>query len=200
MPDGGRIAHALHPPSARWRRYVQAGPKAAFPLTLLLLQVGLQAGWLRVRYLVVLHCRRCCCWLRAASCWHEPVCKPAACTCTHGPAGKPLAGLLQPPPSHCHTATLPHCLQAPLLRGEPAVQARVFDLLYNLSVHGELLYDAAADAVPDDAAVLAEAGGQGGCCRWRVYMRCCACTVGCSTAPAVSSAVPGAPSPHSMPL
>lgn len=49
-------------------------------------------------------------------------------------------------------------LQAPLLRGEPAVQARVFDLLYNLSVHGELLYDAAAEAVPEDAPALAEAG------------------------------------------
>ncbi|PRW39232.1 hypothetical protein C2E21_7090 [Chlorella sorokiniana] len=48
-------------------------------------------------------------------------------------------------------------LQAPLLRGDPAVQARVFDVLYNLSVHGELLYDAAAEAVPEDAPALAEA-------------------------------------------
>lgn len=38
------------------------------------------------------------------------------------------------------------------------MQARVFDLLYNLSVHGELLYDAAAEAVPEDAPALAEAG------------------------------------------
>ncbi|KAL4856367.1 hypothetical protein ACK3TF_003171 [Chlorella vulgaris] len=49
-------------------------------------------------------------------------------------------------------------LQRPLVGGEAAaVQARVFDLVYNLSVHGELLYDSAAEAVPDDTAALADA-------------------------------------------
>lgn len=49
--------------------------------------------------------------------------------------------------------------QKPLLSGDPATQCRVFDMLYNLSIHGELLYDTAAEAVPEDAPVLAEAGG-----------------------------------------
>lgn len=48
-------------------------------------------------------------------------------------------------------------LQKPLLSGDPATQCRVFDMLYNLSIHGELLYDTAAEAVPEDAPVLAEA-------------------------------------------
>ncbi|KAL4440437.1 hypothetical protein ABPG75_003438 [Micractinium tetrahymenae] len=48
-------------------------------------------------------------------------------------------------------------LQKPLLSGDPATQCRVFDLLYNLSIHGELLFDTAAEAVPEDAPVLAEA-------------------------------------------
>ncbi len=50
-------------------------------------------------------------------------------------------------------------LQKPLLSGDSATQCRVFDLLYNLSVHGELLFDTAAEAVPEDAPALAEAGG-----------------------------------------
>ncbi len=75
---------------------------------------------------------------------------------------EPATSAFDPPPGHrqcrARTCAATLCLQAPLLRGEPAVQARVFDLLYNLSVHGELLYDAAAEAVPEDAPALAEAG------------------------------------------
>lgn len=48
-------------------------------------------------------------------------------------------------------------LQKPLLSGDPGVQCRVFDVLYNLSVHGELLYDTSAEAMPADAAALADA-------------------------------------------
>lgn len=36
----------------------------------------------------------------------------------------------------------------------------MFDLLYNLSVHGELLYDSAAAALPEDAPALADAGAR----------------------------------------
>ena len=45
--------------------------------------------------------------------------------------------------------------QKPLLHGLPAAKARCFHLLYNLSVHGELLYPSAAEAA--EASVL-EAG------------------------------------------
>lgn len=69
-----------------------------------------------------------------------------------------LSSVLLCPHATKNGATAHPPLQAPLLRGDPAVQARVFDLLYNLSVHGELLYDAAAEAVPEDAPALAEAG------------------------------------------
>ncbi|PSC72009.1 hypothetical protein C2E20_4726 [Micractinium conductrix] len=48
-------------------------------------------------------------------------------------------------------------LQKPLLSGDAATQARVFDFVFNLAVHGELLYDAAAEALPEDAPALADA-------------------------------------------
>ncbi|GAB4814014.1 hypothetical protein N2152v2_001060 [Parachlorella kessleri] len=48
-------------------------------------------------------------------------------------------------------------LQKPLVRGHPAAKARCFHLLYNLSIHGELLYPSAADSSASDPGVLLEA-------------------------------------------
>lgn len=58
----------------------------------------------------------------------------------------------------CCTCTypfMPHPMQKPLVHGLPAAKARCFHLVYNLSVHGELLYPSVAEAA--EAAVL-EAG------------------------------------------
>eukprot|EP00887_Chlorella_sp_A99_P002375 scaffold10.g2375.t1 len=53
-------------------------------------------------------------------------------------------------------------LQKPLLGGSAAVKARVFDMLFNLSVHGELLYTPAAqEAASQEAQAEAEARGGG---------------------------------------
>jgi hypothetical protein len=72
------------------------------------------------------------------------------------PATATSCVLMSPPPP------VPRLLQKPLVGGDAAAQARVFDLLYNLSIHGELLYDTAAEALPEDAPALADAGGLAG--------------------------------------
>ena len=48
-----------------------------------------------------------------------------------------------------------------MLSGNPAAQARAFDLLYNLSVHGQLLYPAPELSEAAPAAALADAGKAG---------------------------------------
>ena len=130
--------------------YVTAGPKASFPLALMLLQARSHSG--------------------ATSLWQAGV--PAA---LHAALPCPAYRWLLAGHGACFTSALPCPVplllpQKPLLEGEAAEQARVFDLLYNLSIHGELLYDAAAEAVPEDAPALADAGarpgggGLRGCC------------------------------------
>ena len=50
-------------------------------------------------------------------------------------------------------------LQRAVLYGDGAAKARVFDLILNLAVHGEMLYDVPGDQVPpEEDAAIAEAG------------------------------------------
>lgn len=59
-------------------------------------------------------------------------------------------------------------LQRALSSGRPAAQARVFDLLYNLSLHGELLYLSPAAEVPETAAAIRQSGAdRAGLAGWR---------------------------------
>jgi len=48
-------------------------------------------------------------------------------------------------------------LQRALLHGDGIARARVFDVIMNLAVHGELLYHAPGDQVPEDDAAVVEA-------------------------------------------
>lgn len=48
-------------------------------------------------------------------------------------------------------------LQRAMVHGDGTACARVFDLIMNLAVHGELLYDAPGDQVPEDDAAVVEA-------------------------------------------
>ena len=52
-------------------------------------------------------------------------------------------------------------LHRAVVYGDAAAKARVFDLILNLAVHGELLYNAPADQVPEDDATVVEAGKKG---------------------------------------
>lgn len=160
--------------------YVRAGPQAAFPLTLLLLQVRVClccacGSWVGGQSGVagLPSPSPCCCSLcLACEASVAEACRAAPAlpwgresplpwsweSCQVGALLPYALAHTAPTPPHFPTATT-QVPQKPLMGGEPAAQARVFDLLYNLSVHGELLYDAAASAVPEDAAALADAGG-----------------------------------------
>ncbi len=69
-----------------------------------------------------------------------------------------LTAIVLPFSPACLPPGPPYALKRPVVAGDAAAQARAFDLLHNLSVHGELLYDGAAEAVPKDAPALADAG------------------------------------------
>ncbi|KAL6778871.1 hypothetical protein ACKKBF_B04265 [Auxenochlorella protothecoides x Auxenochlorella symbiontica] len=94
-------------------------------------------------------------------------------------------------------------LQRALSSGRPAAQARVFDLLYNLSLHGELLYLSPAAEVPETAAAIrqsvSEADGEGGDLDWRrTVTRAFRSTLAASATPTGPAAAREAPftGPH----
>ncbi|RMZ55828.1 hypothetical protein APUTEX25_003794, partial [Auxenochlorella protothecoides] len=94
-------------------------------------------------------------------------------------------------------------LQRALSSGRPAAQARVFDLLYNLSLHGELLYLSPAAEVPETAAAIrqsvSEADGECGDLDWRrTVTRAFRSTLAASATPTGPAAAREAPftGPH----
>lgn len=173
--------------------YVRAGPCAAFPLALLLLQVragrrgwegrgrGGRAGGAATHWRPVpdFVCTLSGCRglhpfrvqgisrpTQTAAVYLPPLpCTSRRCPATLPPrpafASTGLCTPQQPLPHPVSTSSPP---QKPLLSGDAATQARVFDFVFNLAVHGELLYDAAAEALPEDAPALADAGTQGTVC------------------------------------
>lgn len=63
-------------------------------------------------------------------------------------------------------------LQRAVVHGDGAAKGRVFDLILNLAVHGELLYDAPADQVPEDDAAVVEAGEMEGNYKYLYWLKC----------------------------